>query len=414
MNKITNYIKANKLKVLIHILSLLILRAFWLDIVEILKYGSNVISFNNTIRFYAGITVILSYLIYFIFRKKAKELIASIMVFMVMILGVEAFLKYGVKVRQTYTERKGSKFYQSPYHQRMYIKDKYEDEPLIFTHDPNSIRIESCSEFSYKHEYNSMGIRNDEVGLFKRNDEVRILCLGDSYTEGIGTSQDSTWVKLLEHKLNETGQDRYFNCINGGKSGADPVDAYFIMGELSVYQPDLVLLCINNTETSEIAVRGGFERYQDGKMNLKYGPKWEPLFALSYIFRHIMIDLLNYTFELRTKKQMEAETEKAYDILEAAILHIKEVTDAADVGLGLIIMPTESEILQRKTILDNFVEHLATTTDINIIYPLPCLGRNMFQNGRNTNDFYWKIDRHLNSSGYDILAECIYNKLDIN
>lgn len=399
----------------IHIISFFIFRAFVLYTLKILEFGCSVISFRYTILFYLGMSVLVAYMSYFIYRKKAQGFIMGFVILMMLLLGTEALLRYGVKTKATYIERKGGKFYQSRYQQRQYIKTKntYNINPWRFAHIPNTERWESSSEFSYLHTYNNEGIRDDSIPLIKDQNEVRVLCLGDSYTEGIGAPQDSTWAQLLEDKLNNAYKDKKFNCMNAGVAGSDPIDGYYILEKLVKYQPDLVLLCINNTEPSDISMRGGFDRFTDGELKYNYGPRWEPFFAFSYIVRHISMDVFHYTYELKTVEKMNKEMEKAYDTLEEAIHKLSTFAAANNAAFAVILIPTDEELLAGHTYMDSFMEHLAYTSNINIIYTPPCFDNLMLTNGQYNKKYYWDIDRHLNSNGYAVLAECIFNKLDM-
>ncbi len=54
-----------------------------------------------------------------------------------------------------------------------------------------------------------------------------ILTFGDSSTEGVGTTKDSTWQIFLEGNLNKALADKYF-VANAGVSGYDPVETFNI------------------------------------------------------------------------------------------------------------------------------------------------------------------------------------------
>ena len=53
-------------------------------------------------------------------------------------------------------------------------------------------------EFHYKYELNSHGFNDREWNINKLNSKKTIIAFGDSYTEGYGTSPDSTWIRNLE------------------------------------------------------------------------------------------------------------------------------------------------------------------------------------------------------------------------
>src|SRR4030042_5914780 len=84
---------------------------------------------------------------------------------------------------------------------------------------------------------NSLNIRDREIPPKEKN-EFRILCLGDSFTFGLGVEVEDTYTRLLENLLNK---DRKRSCvINAG--GGDPYD--FLVDRGLALKPDLVLLQI--------------------------------------------------------------------------------------------------------------------------------------------------------------------------
>ncbi len=80
----------------------------------------------------------------------------------------------------------------------------------FYTHRSNQTLKISNPEFSFNHKMDAFGFRNNESIDTSR---YSILAFGDSFTEGLGTSQDSTWPALLQ---NETGKQVY----NAGIMGA--------------------------------------------------------------------------------------------------------------------------------------------------------------------------------------------------
>jgi hypothetical protein len=61
--------------------------------------------------------------------------------------------------------------------------------------------------------------------------EYRLIALGDSFTEGVGTSYDMTWLKVVEARLATAMPDRTFVAYNAGVSGSDPWFAYMLLRE---------------------------------------------------------------------------------------------------------------------------------------------------------------------------------------
>src|SRR5690606_15926401 len=91
---------------------------------------------------------------------------------------------------------------------------------------PNTnITITNRENVVYKRQTNSLGYSDIEWNIKKDTNEIRILCIGDSFTEGDGTPIDSTYVKLLEENFHKNGYTNV-NIMNAGKCGSDPFFGY--------------------------------------------------------------------------------------------------------------------------------------------------------------------------------------------
>ncbi len=88
---------------------------------------------------------------------------------------------------------------------------------------------------------NSLGLRSPEVSV-KRNNEFRILSLGESSTFGVGVSNDETYTALLPQLLQKRFPSRTFTALNGGVSAWSSFQSlkYLELRGLKL-KPDLVL-----------------------------------------------------------------------------------------------------------------------------------------------------------------------------
>lgn len=91
---------------------------------------------------------------------------------------------------------------------------------------------------------NDLGLREIDVPYEKRPGEFRILCLGDSWTFGVGIAVEKTFVKRLQAHLRQNYPQRPITVINAGAPGYNWFQAYHSVDEfLERYHPDLVLIC---------------------------------------------------------------------------------------------------------------------------------------------------------------------------
>ena len=91
--------------------------------------------------------------------------------------------------------------------------------------------------------YNSKGLREFEYDYKKENNVFRILILGDSWAEDMGSFFDNLHTKWLERKLNKMGYDYKIEVINGGHYAFDNANEYmFYLNEGKKYSPDIVIV----------------------------------------------------------------------------------------------------------------------------------------------------------------------------
>lgn len=73
---------------------------------------------------------------------------------------------------------------------------------------------------------NSLGLPDGDVAVPKPAGVVRILVLGDSFTEAFQVPQERNFISLLEEALNHREGAPVYEVINAGISGASPIAEY--------------------------------------------------------------------------------------------------------------------------------------------------------------------------------------------
>lgn len=103
------------------------------------------------------------------------------------------------------------------------------------------VSAEQCPGWKTSGRINSKGLRDREYAYEKPAGTLRILALGDSFTEAFQFDVEKTWTKLLEARLNEDGLRA--EVINCGRSGMGTTAEWlFFESEGRRYHPDLVLV----------------------------------------------------------------------------------------------------------------------------------------------------------------------------
>ena len=113
------------------------------------------------------------------------------------------------------------------------------DVDLGWSGKPGYRQPASFSQVAYN--LNSLGLRSPEVGP-KRENELRILSLGESSTEGIGVAAEDTYSVRLQEILGNSVRPRPVTVINAGVSGYSSFQSlkYLELRGLKL-KPDVVL-----------------------------------------------------------------------------------------------------------------------------------------------------------------------------
>jgi hypothetical protein len=106
------------------------------------------------------------------------------------------------------------------------------------------VSAEHCPGWKSSGRMNSKGLRDREFATEKPAGALRILALGDSFTEAFQFDLEKTWTKLLEARLNSGGAAwSSVEVINCGRSGMGTTHEWlFYESEGRNYDADIVLL----------------------------------------------------------------------------------------------------------------------------------------------------------------------------
>jgi lysophospholipase L1-like esterase len=90
---------------------------------------------------------------------------------------------------------------------------------------------------------NSMGFRDEEIPERKKDEDIRILVLGDSITWGDYIQADEVYVERIEHYLSETLKNRAVEVINAGVEDIGLKEEIDIFEEKGLaVEPDVVVI----------------------------------------------------------------------------------------------------------------------------------------------------------------------------
>lgn len=266
-------------------------------------------------------------------------------------------------------------------------------------------------EYSYWRPTNSERVGDYEWNRNTRKNELRIMALGDSFTEGDGAPYDSSYVTLLKKMLNAQGNSFY--VMNAGVLGSDPFFNYVqLRDRLLVYKPDVILQALSTQDlTTDLLLRGGMERFKpNGKLKFTKGPWWEPIYAVSYISR-LFFNVAGYN-DLLLKGEPQPEeinlmNIKIIDLFKRYSLLCRQNHSR----LIIILRPLHNEIEQNKYDYDFSTILNAIAGQAEVVDLLPAYCEHIKKSNTRVTDYYWKTDGHHNSAGYELMAKCVYENI---
>ena len=280
------------------------------------------------------------------------------------------------------------------------------------THDHNGLMVYTpnlpagynnygCSEFQYPKATNSMGLMDREWKREKTK-KHRFVFLGDSYTEGVGSPFDSSFVNHFERMAGDT-----IEMLNAGVGSSDPFYEYVLFEKriADVYKPERIYITMNATDITDVMTRGGMERFQpDGTVQYKTAPWWEFAYAVSTICRAAIQALYQPDWMLLTKAQEAEEKKIAVLKLETLLDQFQQAGKARGIQVYFVFNPMpddmqagrliETEPLLRYAQIKNYLT-------INLLQSFIQEG----VNEKNRHLYFWPMNGHNKSEGYKLMAK---------
>lgn len=289
-----------------------------------------------------------------------------------------------------------------------YYNYKYKiNRPTWFhTWLPNTSIEYGNGEFLFHNKYNELGHREKTFEEFKQDTtSIKIVCLGDSYTEGDGAPYDSTWVRFLEEKL-ERKLDTNVNAYNAGVCGSDVIfNGIMLKEKLLASNPSIVFECVNNSDILDLYYRGGKERFSsDGSLVSPKVKKWEPIYKYSYLFRAFFLMFSSYDNNLINTKTKAQEDQVALHLIAEQLKETALLCKQNQIEYHVILMPVPTEMIYKnEEVFDSLLYLLPTELSVLNIKPLMTTRFDSLK----IEDYYWKENGHYNGNGYLIMSEAI-------
>lgn len=331
-----------------------------------------------------------------------QNILLGVTSFLFCLLGVEVICIV-TGINKTYLEKSNG-----------YYHSLYNTTGASYYHvlPPNATSVITKPEYTLIRSVNPLGFPDKVWNKQPDKRKKRILCLGDSFTEGDGATQDSCYVALLEQMLNIDSVQ--FECLNAGTLGSDPFFNFInLKDRLVQYHPNYVLQTLSSGDiTADLATRGGLSRFQANKtLRYRSAPWWEPLYAISYTSR-FFLNTLGYNEYLINTKNISENKEKYNEEIITLIEAYEEVLEKNNLFAYIIIRPEKNEVLTESAFdFSKIILAIHAQKNMKVINLFPHY--KSFFNKKKTalNDYFWPIDGHHNAKGYHLMATFIHSEL---
>jgi hypothetical protein len=204
--------------------------------------------------------------------------------------------------------------------------------------------------------------------------------------------------------------------LNAGVRGSDPVFGIKNMEDrLLRYKPDLVVQTVSEDDVRfDFYIRGGYERFQrNGTVVFRAPPKWEPIYAISNLFRMLFIA---FGLDIGTPSGNPSLNKERNEILRKVIDKYEQLGAKHDFKTVILFYPKKPELIDNYYLFDfkptkAYIDSLSHVSYIDI---LPLYHKKLKLKKMKAEDVFWKIDGHHNAKGYGIMAECVMEELVSN
>ncbi len=281
----------------------------------------------------------------------------------------------------------------------------------------NSPPFLQSSEYKFDRQRNNFGFRDKDFERKKDSSILLIQTYGDSFTEGDGAPEDSSYPSTLRTILNSHITSKKTIIQNFGISGSDPGFYCRQMEDIGVkLKPDLAIITYSSFDfTADFLTRGGLERFKEGYWQALQGPSWEWIYASSYFFRLIC----NSVFGITHANFFLSEEGKAERLIllkvkwNETFQRIALLASQHHFQVILVKKPERSEVITKKYMYDfSFFETMADTIPIFKRFDLlPFYIDSVNIGNENSALYYWPLDSHHKPKGYAVMARGVYTGL---
>lgn len=303
--------------------------------------------------------------------------------------------------------------------------------PAMFQRLPSSPRlIGPIPNFESKDKLvkiNSKGFRDHEYHEEKRENTLRIIVLGDSFTFGVGVTLENAYPKQLEKMLNKKSSSRPVEILNMGVPGYNTYQELILLKEVGLnYKPDLVIVgfVLNDVDLldPDLLSSEGIERQRlladkvvgDSKPKIfklyrfiksKSQFLYFILFRLSALVKQLDLPV---TTEATYYRDAYHEYNRGWQIAKRSLKEIVDLGRIKNFQVLVVIFPFLANLDDSYLWSDahHQIESFCKSQDIQVVDLFP-----YFKGYRPGTLWISLIDSHPNAKGQQIAAKAVYEEI---
>lgn len=370
---------------------------------------SGIANFATTSVLYLGI-LLLIYLSYSLFQYSRKVLFV-LCCFLFAQYSLEAGLRFILKSNISYAEEFGGCYYSATMtaddNVDMLLNEPGRSDAHTVEFSPFQERNPGDAEDIIRpyEIYNALGFR----GWLPHKKDKIVIAFGDSFTESVCVELKNSYPVVLEKEIKKYDENLW--VLNAGVSGNDPFYDWKMFHKIASRFDNIqsIIFLLNSSDINEVGQRGGHERFlENGRTKFKPGPFWEPLYAVSFVFRAVSYKFFDINYSLLTPKQEEKIHTEAIQairsLFEDDILpHCKK----EGIPVYVVSHPIEWELQGGGASYFKMVAALNSIPNIHFVDIYDKIADAYDENP----DIYYHSDGHFNETGYRIIANTVFDMM---
>jgi hypothetical protein len=299
--------------------------------------------------------------------------------------------------------------------------DNAADGDLPFKRKPlsRSRGRNATNEFDYDYRHNSLGFRDVEHALVKKEGTVRILGLGDSFTYGVGVPFEETYLYRLEALLNDrAGTHSKVEIIKAGIPRYFPEPERMLLERYgSQFRPDLILVGFlpNDVVDTHLGLnavtvdKSGYLKTREAQALGRAG-------TVAYLHCHFCRVLLRKYVSWRIESKYQPQGSQIYqeggfherDWIKVEQEYDKMAAIAASIGAGLFVfhIPQRGPWTEKHRYPAARLAAWAKTRNVGFADLLPAM-----EHASASKRLYYEQDGHCTPAGHALIAQELHRRL---